>query len=223
MFADFTDPLFIKTAVVIALTPIIWNILARAEYYTHFLTKLAGGNKYYGCYALATYIFCFSAFRDHLFNQTIKTQEPWSLLVSLSPFTHLLAYALMAAGGVFVVSSMWALGVTGTYLGDYFGILMDAPVTSFPFNVLNDPMYDGATMLFLGQALLQNSGAGVVLSLWVFVCYRIAVIYEGSFTSKIYAEKNKNASSSSSASVSASGNNASAEQKTLKKKSKKLD
>lgn len=22
---------------------------------------------------------------------------------------------------------MWALGVTGTYLGDYFGILMDVP------------------------------------------------------------------------------------------------
>ena len=32
---------------------------------------------------------------------------------------------------------MYALGVTGTYLGDYFGILMDEPVTSFPFNVSN--------------------------------------------------------------------------------------
>ncbi len=28
-------------------------------------------------------------------------------------------------GQVLVISSTWALGVTGTFLGDYFGILMD--------------------------------------------------------------------------------------------------
>lgn len=37
----------------------------------------------------------------------------------------LLALMLLAAGSTLVVSSMWKLGVTGTYLGDYFGILMD--------------------------------------------------------------------------------------------------
>jgi phosphatidylethanolamine N-methyltransferase len=35
---------------------------------------------------------------------------------------------------------MWALGVTGTYLGDYFGILMDEMVVGFPFNVTDAPM-----------------------------------------------------------------------------------
>lgn len=32
---------------------------------------------------------------------------------------------LFAWGSTLVVSSMWKLGVTGTYLGDYFGILMN--------------------------------------------------------------------------------------------------
>lgn len=32
---------------------------------------------------------------------------------------------LFASGSTLVASSMWKLGVTGTYLGDYFGILMD--------------------------------------------------------------------------------------------------
>jgi phosphatidylethanolamine N-methyltransferase len=48
---------------------------------------------------------------------------------------------------------MWALGVTGTYLGDYFGILMSEMVTGFPFNVMSDPMYWGSSMCFVGVAL----------------------------------------------------------------------
>lgn len=60
---------------------------------------------------------------------------------------------LVVLGSVFVLSSMWALGITGTYLGDYFGILMDARVTGFPFNVLENPMYIGSSMNFLGISL----------------------------------------------------------------------
>ena len=33
--------------------------------------------------------------------------------------------ALFIIGQTFVVTSTWALGITGTFLGDYFGILMD--------------------------------------------------------------------------------------------------
>lgn len=35
-----------------------------------------------------------------------------------------------------------------------FSILMDARVTGFPFNVLEHPMYDGASISFLGHAIL---------------------------------------------------------------------
>jgi phosphatidylethanolamine N-methyltransferase len=59
----------------------------------------------------------------------------------------------MAIGFTFVLSSMYKLGITGTYLGDYFGILMEERVTSFPFNVLDNPMYVGSTMAFFGNAL----------------------------------------------------------------------
>lgn len=36
-----------------------------------------------------------------------------------------LAVVSFLTGTVLVVSSMWTLGITGTYLGDYSGILMD--------------------------------------------------------------------------------------------------
>ena len=89
---------------------------------------------------------------------------------------------LFAVGQLFVVTSTWSLGITGTFLGDYFGILMDHRVEGyvervlfaitagvavanprpnithgrsyrFPFNVLRDPMYVGSTMCFTATAL----------------------------------------------------------------------
>lgn len=48
---------------------------------------------------------------------------------------------------------MYMLGITGTFLGDYFGILMDEMVTGFPFSVLKNPMYDGSTMNFIAVAI----------------------------------------------------------------------
>ena len=78
---------------------------------------------------------------------------------------------LFIIGQIFVLTSTWALGITGTFLGDYFGILMDHRVEGyvqftsffeqrfnhffirFPFNVLRDPMYVGSTMCFAATAL----------------------------------------------------------------------
>jgi len=58
----------------------------------------------------------------------------------------------MALGAVFVASSMYKLGITGTYLGDHFGLLMKERVMTFPFNLVEHPMYEGAGMLFIGYA-----------------------------------------------------------------------
>lgn len=74
---------------------------------------------------------------------------------------------------------MWALGVTGTYLGDYCGILMKERVTCFPFNVLNDPMYVGSAMAFLGTAIWYESPAGIAISALVWIVYSVALKYEG--------------------------------------------
>ena len=75
---------------------------------------------------------------------------------------------------------MWALGVTGTYLGDYFGILMDSKVEGFPFNLsiaMGSPMYTGSTLCFLGMTLWTGRGAGLVLTALVAVAYTVATVY----------------------------------------------
>ncbi|XP_013392532.1 phosphatidylethanolamine N-methyltransferase-like [Lingula anatina] len=90
-----------------------------------------------------------------------------------------------------VLTSFFTLGVTGTFLGDYFGILLDEKVTSFPFNIMDNPMYWGSTMNFFGVALIQASHAGLLLTLWVAVSYKIVIMFEGPFTEAIYSKKTK--------------------------------
>lgn len=86
---------------------------------------------------------------------------------------------------------MWALGVTGTYLGDYFGILMDDIVTGFPFNITDAPMYYGSTMSFLGTAIYFGKPAGILLTVEVLVVYLVALRFEDPFTAEIYAKRAK--------------------------------
>ncbi len=81
----------------------------------------------------------------------MDSQAPHPLL--LNPYFQILAKMMTVFGAAMVGGAYWRLGVTGTYLGDYFGILMKARVTGFPFTVLDNPMYMGSTILFLAQAL----------------------------------------------------------------------
>ena len=102
-----------------------------------------------------------------------------------------LSGALFASGNMLVLTSMWALGITGTYLGDYFGILMDEMVTGFPFNITAAPMYWGSTMSFLATALWFGKAMGLLLTLEVFLAYWLALQFEDPFTAKIYRKRDE--------------------------------
>lgn len=94
-------------------------------------------------------------------------------------------------GNILVISSTWALGITGTFLGDYFGILQEKMVTGFPFNVTDAPMYYGSTMSFLGTALIYGRPAGILLTAEVLVVYLVALRFENPFTGAIYAKRDR--------------------------------
>ncbi|TAQ89470.1 hypothetical protein B7494_g2217 [Chlorociboria aeruginascens] len=184
---DFAQRSLAVAAASIAFNPIFWNTAARQEYHNKLLTKLFGGNSRLACYGLAVAIFSLGIFRDFLYERALRAQPSHPLLqTSLS---KLIAYALIAGGNVLVLSSMWALGITGTYLGDYFGILMDKMVTGFPFNITNAPMYYGSTMSFLGTAILFGKPAGILLTAEVLAVYLIALRFEDPFTGAIYAKR----------------------------------
>lgn len=87
---------------------------------------------------------------------------------------------LFGLGQLFVLSSFYRLGVTGTFLGDYCGIFMSERVTGFPFNVVENPMYVGSTMSFLAYSLWYSSWAGLLIAATVAVVYVVALKFEGS-------------------------------------------
>ncbi|ESZ91079.1 putative Methylene-fatty-acyl-phospholipid synthase [Sclerotinia borealis F-4128] len=134
-------------------------------------------------------IFSLGIFRDFLYERALRSQPTHPLL--LTPISQYISYALLISGNTLVLSSMWALGVTGTYLGDYFGILMDKMVTGFPFNVSSAPMYYGSTMSFLGTALLWGKPAGILLTVEVLLVYLVALRFEDPFTAGIYEKREK--------------------------------
>ena len=111
------------------------------------------------------------------FKNAIAQQPHVQLLPE--PLNIIIPAVLVGLGQIFVVTSTWQLGITGTFLGDYFGILMDHRVEGFPFNVLRDPMYVGSTMSFIGASLWCESPAGLLISLYVYVAYVIALRFEG--------------------------------------------
>ncbi|KAM3917212.1 phosphatidylethanolamine N-methyltransferase [Leptodactylus fuscus] len=183
-----TDYNFLFAVACIIFNPLFWNVVARWEYHTQALSKFFG-SPYVACYILGTVIILLAIGRSHCFTEAISSQ-PHSWLLKRPGFYYL-GVALVASGGVLVISSFLALGFVGTYLGDYFGILMEEKVTGFPFNIMENPMYWGSTANYLGLALLNSSPAGLVLTAIVALCYKVAILFEGPFTEKIYKNKDK--------------------------------
>ncbi|CAN9087123.1 phosphatidylethanolamine N-methyltransferase [Alternaria sp. MG1] len=188
-YIDFSQPSLWVSAASIVFNPTFWNIAAQQEYHNKVITKLFGGNSRLGCYALAVTIFSLGIFRDYLYNEALADQPTHPTL--LSPAIKYSAIPLFLTGNTLVLTSMWALGVTGTYLGDYFGILMDEPVTTFPFNVSGSPMYHGSAMSFLATAIWYGKPAGILLTALVHTAYSIACRWEDPFTGMIYQKRDE--------------------------------
>ncbi|XP_076123107.1 phosphatidylethanolamine N-methyltransferase [Alosa pseudoharengus] len=183
---DLLEPRFCVAVIAIIFNPFFWNVVARWEHRTRGLTRMFG-SPHVACYSLATAILLLNVYRSHSITVAIKGQPKCAMMDRWELFQ--VGVAVMAAGSLLVLSSFVALGITGTFLGDYFGILMEKKVTGFPFNVMENPMYWGSTLNYLGLALMNASPVGVVLTVVVAVTYKVAIAYEGPFTEEIYRQR----------------------------------
>ncbi|CAG7851338.1 Phosphatidyl-N-methylethanolamine N-methyltransferase Short=PLMT; AltName: Full=Overproducer of inositol protein 3; AltName: Full=Unsaturated phospholipid methyltransferase [Serendipita indica DSM 11827] len=185
---DFHQPSFYYSLGMIFFNPLFWNIVAQNEYHHKLISKRVK-NPRIGCYLLAATIFSLGIIRDALYTKALKDQPAMDLLPA--PFDIVVPAFLAVFGQILVISSTWQLGITGTFLGDYFGILMDEKVESFPFNYFNDPMYVGSTLTFAAGALWHKRPAGLFLTTIVWIVYTIALRYESPFTTEIYAKRER--------------------------------
>ncbi|MBZ3882226.1 Phosphatidylethanolamine N-methyltransferase [Sciurus carolinensis] len=180
------DSSFVAAILTIAFNPLFWNVVARWEQKTRQLSR-AFRSPYLACYFLGSVILLLNVLRSHCFTQAMLSQPKMEGLDN--PTAFCLGLMLLGVGTLFVLSSFFALGFTGTFLGDYFGILKEARVTTFPFNIMDNPMYWGSTANYLGWAILHASPTGLLLTVLVALVYMVAVLYEEPFTADIYRQK----------------------------------
>ncbi|XP_070617560.1 phosphatidylethanolamine N-methyltransferase isoform X2 [Erythrolamprus reginae] len=175
-YVNVTDPYFIAAVLSIAFNPLFWNLVGRWEHRSRSLTRLFG-SPYAACYFLGIVIISLNFLRSHCFEEAMKSQPKLPLLECL--LGYYASLTLIAVGILLVTSSFLALGFIGTFLGDYFGILMETKVTAFPFNVMENPMYWGSTSIYFGWSLMNASPGGLILTVVVALCYAVALLYEG--------------------------------------------
>ena len=172
---------------VVMLNPLLWNLAARLEYNKRVISRLCGGPRR-GIVVLAVFIMGNTFLRTSLVHYMTDMSSKWAVLED-SVAAEVVGYLIIGVGGLLVLSSAWGLGFFCTFLGDYFGILLDARVTGFPFNIVNDPMYWGSFFVYLGGSIQCASAVALLLSLCIGLSYVIAMMFEGPFTSKIYAQR----------------------------------
>ncbi|XP_061764864.1 phosphatidylethanolamine N-methyltransferase isoform X3 [Nerophis ophidion] len=148
---NFHDSNFHIAVIAIIFNPLFWNVVARWEHKTRKLSKIFG-SPYLACYFFGFIILLLNVYRSHSMTVVMKTRARWELLDR--PEVFYFGVFFIVLGSLLVVSSFLALGFTGTFLGDYFGILMDDKVTGFPFSFIDNPMYWGSTSNYLGLALV---------------------------------------------------------------------
>ena len=173
-YIDFNSPKLHMLIVHIMLNTFVWNFIGRIEYKTKCISKLLG-TPLRGVYASLVVIFSLCLSRNFLFKRVVDEQQKVDLPSSYIDFIGYLIYGM---GTVFVVTSTYQLGIVGTYLGDYFGILLPNKVTGFPFNVTSSPMYDGSVLNHLGHSILHRSPVGFLITIWIWIIYRVGCYFE---------------------------------------------
>jgi methylene-fatty-acyl-phospholipid synthase len=170
-------------------SPTWWNLGGRLEHRFRIFRKIFFGNKYVACYFFSATVFTLSAVRNYVYKLAVEEQPKANFGVD-PLLLQIASWALYSVGMIFVVSSSLRLGITGTYCGDYFGILMKERVTGFPFSVVEDPMYLGSTLNFLAMAVGEQSVSGLLLTAVVYTVYVVYSIWlENPYTAWIYSEK----------------------------------
>jgi methylene-fatty-acyl-phospholipid synthase len=125
-----------------------------------------------------------------MFSRTVQHQSHFDIDASLELYLQIVAFLTFGSGVLFVLGSFYRLGIHGIYYADYFGILMSEKATRFPYNVLENPLYVGSTLIFLGSSIHYKSPVGFILTLLAFIMYKFASILENPITELIYSEEN---------------------------------
>ncbi|KAJ3325944.1 hypothetical protein HDV06_002329 [Boothiomyces sp. JEL0866] len=136
---------FAIAALAIILHVVNYNATAQIEHATRIFTKAIGKN---AVYYYAVYLVASALVRDHFIQQAVILDQG-SFVFAAKPVMQALGWT---SGAIGILMNLWtlkALGIKGMYNGDSFGFLMDAPVTDGPYKYMQEPQYNGTTIVLI--------------------------------------------------------------------------
>jgi methylene-fatty-acyl-phospholipid synthase len=182
---DLTDHYFYICAFLIALCPILYNLLARVEYFYKSISKLFGGDKKKANNWYSFFMMLVGLARNYFYYLTLNSQPTFSY-GQLNQMVFTSGVFISAFGLALIIASVFRLGVGGVYYSDYFDLKMDFTVNVFPYNIVKDPLYVGTTLCFFSYAILKGSPAGFFLTVLVSYMYLVALRFEDEMLKYLY-------------------------------------
>ncbi|KAJ3260334.1 hypothetical protein HK103_000969 [Boothiomyces macroporosus] len=181
---------FAIAALSIVLHVVNYNATAQVEHATRVFTKILGKN---AVYYYAVYLVVSALVRDHFIQQAVILDQG-SFSIASKPIMQAAGWTLGAVGIIMNLWTLKALGIKGMYNGDSFGFLMDAPVTDGPYKYMQEPQYNGTTIVLIGTAIYYQSFTGLVLAGIMYAVFMISVVFvERPHMLKLYSKNtNKN-------------------------------
>ena len=121
---DFSKPSLYTSIFFIILCPILYNLLARLEYFYKSISKIFNGDKKRANKVYSFFMMLVGIIRNYFYYEALKVQ-PTISYESYDQLLFTLSIFVAAFGLTLIIFSSFRLGVRGVYYADYFDIKMD--------------------------------------------------------------------------------------------------
>jgi phosphatidylethanolamine/phosphatidyl-N-methylethanolamine N-methyltransferase len=189
-YINFKEEKFIETLAWSFLCFACWIILPHLQFKYKLLSRFFGNDQGRANDFLAYFL----VYTGVLRNEAFKVAMENNIKISFGKYelpVLVASYISIAYGLLLIAGSFYRLGMRNMYFGDHFGFLFKEKITAFPYNHTKDPQYVGLTLFGIGYSLVHHSPAGIFLTLFVFILYKILNLVEDRKLKIFYPDSNK--------------------------------
>ena len=171
------------------LSLIVWGILPHLQHKRRLITWAFSDNKEIAADFMAFILIHIGTFRNYAFFESLMSNKRLDF-GEFNDASTIIGTIFLCFGALLWISALLKLGLRGSYFGDHFGFVSNKKVDSFPFNVLENPQYNGSKIFLLGQSIITRSVIGCVLTLFISFLYTfVFFIFEKKNMKTIYADE----------------------------------
>jgi phosphatidylethanolamine N-methyltransferase len=170
---NFYEKNFLEAVILTMLSIFSLYIFPQLQYKYKLLSRMTNNDMGRAADFLAYFLIHIGTFKNYAFFEALFTNKRIDVndwyYYSIFPIGVL----LIVVGVTLVIFSFHRLGLRGMYFGDHFGFLFNKKIDQFPYNYLENPQYVGTNLVYVGLSFTFRSVAGMFLSLFMIVMYRI--------------------------------------------------